>query len=101
MIDVIASIRVKDGHRDEFIEKFKANLPAVLAEDGCMHYYPAVDAESGLAAQRTDPDTVTIVERWESIEALQAHSQAPHMASFRETVKDIVDGMRLTVVTAA
>ncbi len=101
MIDVIASIRVKDGHRDEFIEKFKANLPAVRAEAGCIHYYPAVDAESGLAAQRSDPDTVTIVERWESIEALQAHSQAPHMASFRETVKDIVDGMRLTVVTAA
>ena len=64
MIDVIASIRVKSGHREEFIDKFKANLPAVLAEDGCIHYYPAVDAESGLAAQRTDPDTVTIVEKW-------------------------------------
>lgn len=101
MIDVIASIRIKSGHRDEFIEKFKANLPAVLAEDGCIDYYPAVDADSGLATQQTDPDTVIVVEKWESIAALQAHSQAPHMASFRETVKDVVEGMRLTVLTRA
>ena len=101
MVDVIASIRVKSGHRDEFIEKFKANLPAVLAEDGCIDYYPAVDAESGLAAQRKDSDTVTVVEKWESIEALRVHSQAPHMASFRETVSEIVEGMRLTVVSPA
>ena len=67
MIDVIASIRIKSGHRDEFIEKFKANLPAVLAEDGCIDYYPAVDAESGLSAQATDPDTVTVVENGKAL----------------------------------
>lgn len=101
MIDVIASIRVKEGRRAEFIEKFHANVPNVVAEDGCIHYYPTVDAETGLSAQQTDPNRVTIVERWESVEALHAHLQEPHMASYRETVRDLVEGVTLQVLQAA
>ena len=49
MIDVIASIRIKDGHTDEFIEKFKANVAAVLAEEGSIdyHYCPVNDSLTG------------------------------------------------------
>tara|TARA_Y100000588_G_scaffold356070_1_gene411908 strand:- start:7213 stop:7518 length:306 start_codon:yes stop_codon:yes gene_type:complete len=101
MIDVIASIRVKNGFRDEFVQKFKANLPAVLAEEGCIDYYPATDVESKLGIQKKDPDVVTVVEKWENIEALQAHAEAPHMTSFRETVKEIVEDISITVVTRA
>ena len=101
MIDVIASIHIKRGFRDEFIQKFKANLPAVLAEEGCIDYYPATDVESKLGIQKKDPDVVTVVEKWESIEALQAHAKAPHMMSFRETVKEITEDTSITVVTRA
>lgn len=101
MIDVIASIRIRPGCREEFLRKFKANVPNVLAEDGCLRYQPTVDAPSGLAAQTSDPNTVTIVEKWESLDALHAHLAAPHMASYRETVKDLVDGLDLKVLEAA
>lgn len=101
MIDVIATIRVKAGRRNEFLAKFKANVPAVLAEQGCIHYYPTVDADSGIAAQAADANSVTVVEQWQSLEALHAHLAAPHMAAYRETVKDIVEGVSLKVLTKA
>lgn len=101
MIDVIATIRVKPGWRDEFLAKFKANVPAVLAEQGCIHYYPTVDTDSGIAAQAADAHSVTVIEQWQSLAALHAHLAAPHMAAYRETVKDIVEGVSLKVLSRA
>lgn len=98
MIDVIATIRVKPGRRDEFMTKFKANVPAVRAEEGCIAYYPTVDADSGLQAQAKDGDTVTVIEKWQSLDALHAHLAAPHMAAYRDTVKDIVESVSLKVL---
>ena len=40
---------------------------------------------------------VTVVEKWASVEALYAHGAAPHMAEYREKVKDYVTGVRLVV----
>ena len=101
MIDVIASIRLKPGRRDEFLAFFSANVPNVLAEDGCHQYYPAVDVETGLSAQVHDADGVTVVEKWRDVAALQAHLKAPHMAAYREQVKDMVLGTSLKVVQQA
>lgn len=101
MINVLASITVKAGARDEFVAAFKANVPAVLAEDGCIEYFPAVDVDSGLPPQVTDENVVTIIEKWETMEALHAHAKAPHMLAYREKVKDIVQGMTIKVLQAA
>jgi quinol monooxygenase YgiN len=101
MIHVVASIKVKAEAKAEFIELFKANVPNVLAEKGCAAYAPTVDANSGIPVQELDPNTVTIVEQWESLEDLQAHLQAPHMATYRDQVKDIVEGVSLKVLQEA
>ena len=90
MIIVLASIKVKPGTCAEFIEIFKANVPNVLAEDGCIEYAPTVDADTGLPPQQLDKNVVTIVEKWNSVEALQAHLVASHMLNYKEQVKDIV-----------
>ena len=100
-IDVIASIRTAPGRREELIRIFKENAPNVLAEEGCIHYYPTVDIDSGSAAQELDKSVVTIVERWESLAALEAHFQAPHMDAYREKVKGIVESVSLKVLQAA
>jgi len=101
MIHVLAFIKVKPGRRDEFLQAFKANVPNVLAEDGCLGYVPTVDIDSGLSVQERDADTVTIVEAWESVEALHAHLKAPHMAAYKEATKDMVEGVGLRVVEPA
>ena len=101
MIYVIASIRIKEGRRDAFVEIFKANVPHVLKEEGCLEYVPTVDAASGLPPQELDADVVTILEKWRSLDDLKAHLAAPHMRAYREQVKDLVAGLSLKILTAA
>ncbi len=96
---VVATITVKPGKRAEFSRIFLENVPNVLAEDGCVLYSPAVDVPSGIGAQiPLRENVVTVVEQWESLQALQAHLVAPHMNSYREAVKGLVDGASLQVM---
>ncbi len=101
MINVIASIRVKAGKRSEFLEIFKSNVPKVRAEKGCIEYFPTVDVDSGLPPQSLDENVVTIIEKWESLEALRDHLVAPHMLAYKGKVKDIVEGLSLKVLREA
>lgn len=101
MITVLASITIKEGCTDEFIAIFNANVPAVLGEDGCIEYYPAVDVDSGLPPQQLDPQTVTIVEKWESLEALHVHLKTPHMLNYMEEVAAIVVDVSFKILQPA
>ena len=101
MVHVIASIRVKDGSLEEYVRMFKENVPNVLAEEGCVEYAPCVDADTGWPAQAKDPTRMTVVEKWESMGSLQAHSVAPHMVEFRQRAGHLVRRVSLQVVTPA
>ncbi|MBW1733104.1 MAG: antibiotic biosynthesis monooxygenase [Deltaproteobacteria bacterium] len=101
MITVIASIHVKPGHLSRFMDIFKANVPLVMAENGCMEYYPAVDLETGLPVQEMDENAVTVIEKWENLDALLNHLGAPHMLSYRERVKDMVEKVVVKVLRPA
>ena len=90
MIFVIATSELKPEYKADFIEAVKANIPKVHAEAGCISYELAGDVESGLAPQVKCGDNVlTFVECWESLDHLKAHLAAPHMAEFKEKVKDM------------
>jgi|TARA_B100000029_G_scaffold454925_1_gene481768 quinol monooxygenase YgiN len=101
MINVLASISVKEGKRADFIAAFKDNLAAVRAEEGCIEYFPAVDIDADLPPQQLDENEVTVIEKWASLEALRAHLSAPHMLAYKEKVKDIVEGVSLKVLQEA
>ena len=99
MIYVIATIEVKPGKRDAFLAEFHRNMPNVQAEKGCIEYGPTVDIKTDIKTQiPLRENTVTIVEKWESLQALQAHLQAPHMTAYRERVKDFVASVTLQVL---
>ncbi len=90
-VHVVAFITAKPGRRDEILEHFRANLPAVHAEDGCIEYGPTIDTPGvgGLQTPAGD-DTFVVVEKWESLDALKAHAAAPHMAAYAAKVKDMI-----------
>jgi len=99
MIHVIATIQVAAGKRDAFIAEFNANVPNVKAEVGCLAYGPTTDAETDIGAQIPVRDNVvTIVEQWESLAALKDHLVAPHMATYRERVKGIVENVSIQIL---
>lgn len=100
MIYVIASSDLKEGCKAEFVKLAKANIPNVLAEDGCISYVLNEDIDAGLAAQKeVRANTVTFVECWESLEHLHRHLQAPHMKAFAAEVKELRHSSTLNVVT--
>lgn len=101
MIFVIATIHAKPGKRAELLQAFHQLVPLVRAEDGCIEYGPAIDADTPIEAQLTDADAFTVIERWESVAALEAHLAADHMTEYRERVKDLVDGVDLRVLEPA
>ena len=102
MIHVIATITVKPGKRDAFLAEFHRIMPAVHAEAGCIEYGPTVDMASGLSMQGPLRENVAvIIEQWESVDALKAHSQAPHMAEYRVAVRDLVESVTLQILAPA
>ena len=98
MINVIASIKIKESHMSEFIEIFKANMANVFLEPGCIEYVPTLDFASGFPVQERNANVITIIEKWETLESLQAHLVAPHMLEYKEKVRDIVESVSLKVL---
>lgn len=91
MINVIAVITAKPGMRDSVLQAFRANVPAVKAEQGCIEYGAAVDLENGPKFQtKYGPDTFLVIEKWDSMDALKAHAAAPHMAAYAAKTKDMI-----------
>ena len=102
MIHVIAVITAKPGLRDSILEHFRANVPAVRAEAGCIEYGAAVDTDDAPSMQtKVGPDTFVVVEKWESMEALKAHAAAPHMAAYGAKVKDKLANRAVHILSPA
>jgi len=98
MIGVIASIRIKEGKLSDYLRILNAGVPAVRKEKGCIEYVPTGDIDTGLPTQVLDNQVVTILERWESPDALNAHLVSPHLREYREQVKDMVDRVSVKVL---
>lgn len=101
MVNVIASIYVKEGLMPQFMEIFKSNVPNVLKESGCIEYIPTVDLPTGIPPQELNGNVATIIEKWRSLEDLKAHLSAPHMRAYQEKVKDLVDRVSIKVLEEA
>jgi quinol monooxygenase YgiN len=90
MIHVVAIITTNPGQRETVLQAFRANVPAVHAEDGCIEYGATVDADAGGFQTKFGPDTFVVVEKWASLEALKAHAASPHMAAYAAKTKPMI-----------
>jgi quinol monooxygenase YgiN len=100
MIHVIAIITAKPGLREQILSHFRANVPAVHAEKGCIEYGPAIDAEGvGALQTKLGNDTFIVIEKWESPDALKAHATSPHMAAYAAKTRDMIASRVVHVLT--
>jgi quinol monooxygenase YgiN len=102
MIHVIALITTKPGQRDTVLAAFRANMPAVHAEKGCIEYVPVIDTPNmGKMQTPIGVDTFMVVEKWATAADLAAHAAAPHMAAYAAKVKDHLVGRVIHILSPA
>ena len=99
MIHVLAIITARPNQRAILLEAFKAIVPVVHAEAGCIEYGPVIDVDG--ADPAFGSDTFVVVEKWESMAALKAHAVAPHMAAYGAKTRDLVAKRAVHVLTDA
>lgn len=100
MLTVIAEIRTRPGqhHRQAVLDQFAKIIPTVLKEEGCHGYAPMVDHAAGVSFQTLAPDSIVMIEQWESVAHLEAHLQTPHMKAYSDAVKDDVLEMNIRIL---
>ena len=74
MIIVAGEVRFAEGEIARLRPAMEKNIAATRAEPGCARYVYAVDL--------SDPNRLIISEEWSDEEAIDAHSQSPHIAEF-------------------
>ena len=77
-----------DASIANYIDKTLAVVPTVRAEDGCRMYTLLKDAETDWdKPMRFGERTMWMLEKWDSVDALKAHLETPHMKAFGPSVR--------------
>jgi quinol monooxygenase YgiN len=83
MVLVIARAGCAPERREELVELARWMQNESRQEPGCIRY--------AFYASLEDPTEFVAVEEWESMDALQAHFQAPSVAAFGAKLGDLLD----------
>ena len=78
MIVVNATVKASQQDIASLKEAVATMETASRAEAGCQDYTFSVELN--------DPDVLRITEKWDTVEALQAHFSTPHMAAFQSAM---------------
>src|SRR5438874_10766663 len=98
MFHVIATIHIVPGERDAFLSAFRELVPKIRSERGCLEYVPTLDVEAGISAQpEIRTDAVTVIEKWQDLDALRNHLAAPNLGEFVDKMKKQVAGLEIRV----
>ena len=73
LLIVVAEMTAQSGKEEELRQKLTGFVAATRAETGCVQY--------DLHEEEGHPGHFLFFERWTSLEALEAHLAAPHIAS--------------------
>lgn len=74
MITVIAKLPIKEGKMEEAIGEFKALISKVAKEEGTVLYC--------LNKEKSNPNTLVVVEQYKDKDAFNFHSSTPHFKEF-------------------
>jgi quinol monooxygenase YgiN len=90
MIYVIATLIAKPDKHAELIAGAKPCIAATRKEAGCLQY--------DLLHSIVEPNTFTFVERWETREALTAHSKAEHLKVWRKISGECITSRTIDII---
>lgn len=81
MIIVVVEVKVDSGAATKAKDAIAKMETATRAETGCETYAFSLDI--------SDDTTIRVIERWRSVEDIQAHMASPHMAEFNQAMAAI------------
>ncbi|MEE4024897.1 putative quinol monooxygenase [Gordonia sp. PKS22-38] len=79
---VVATLSPKPGEEEAVKEAVLNAIPKVHAEKGCLKY--ALHEATG------DSTDLVMIEKWESIDALATHGQAPALAELGQAIANLL-----------
>jgi len=74
MITVIAKLPIKEGKMEEALGEFKGLMSKVAKEEGTLLY--------SLNKEKSNPNTLVVVEQYKDKDAFNLHSSTPHFKEF-------------------
>ena len=86
---IIVEFEIKDGRREAFAEVIRDHAAGSLAEDGCGRF--------DVLLPRDDESRAFCFEIWRDDAALQKHTEAARMETFRTRRASLIDGSRAAV----
>ncbi|EXU75555.1 putative quinol monooxygenase [Erwinia mallotivora] len=98
MLTVIAEICVRAGRRTAVLQAIEKLIPTVLQEEGCGGYLPLIDHKAQVPWKQHSPDSIFMLEHWDSLRHLEQHQQAEHMEQHRSLIKDDVVEVKIFVL---
>lgn len=99
MIYVVVSALVKEGRMSEYLGICSRLRPLVLAEKGCLAYDYAKDIHpSAPNHEPSDPARITLIEEWESPEALSAHNESAHVKEYLPRLRELREGTTIRMM---
>lgn len=90
MVIGLVIITAKPGCRGDVLRVYKAVIPKVLEEKGCIQYIAAKDLYYGPAQSLLGEESFALIGMWESLEEFEAHAVSGHMEACRSRVEEIV-----------
>ncbi|MFC3058471.1 putative quinol monooxygenase [Paenirhodobacter populi] len=79
---LVGTLKARPGKVGDLITAVKSIVPGVRTEPGCISYAAFVD--------RTDPNTVVMLETWDSAAALETHASAPAFSGLAATFDELL-----------
>lgn len=76
MIKVIARSVIKENHLADALSLYKLLVAETVKEQGCISYE--------LFQELDDPNSLTLIEEWDDIEALKLHTETSHFVTLVE-----------------
>ena len=74
MITVVAKLPIKEGKMEEALGEFKGLMSKVAKEEGTVLY--------SLNKEKSNPNTLVVVEQYKDKDAFNLHSSTPHFKEF-------------------
>lgn len=81
-LDVVATLRAREGRGDALVEVVRSGIATVRAEEGCLRY--------DLHRVRRDDEAFVMVERWASKDALRAHGESAHFQAMSAQLAELL-----------